>query len=266
MTKIKIILGLLYLYPLYLTIFTGAVVRSAAIALLISICFWLIRFRSVGRHIDDNDSFLDAVKKRLGVEHTIVKLNMKKNKGGAAGFAIPILPFYVNISNNDEIDTREIIIHELVHVHMAIYGFQVSAFYCFMIFMMAAVFFNSIAYGVAAFVLVLFYMISQEIMAFNLTRKIAREFGFESRYFSKNIFIKYFVIYFLWMAFALTVPYYVSSFFSSQSVQFAVGIAIIILGLILMNKFLYYFSKWFNRVFKDSKNDNIYKSYKLNRL
>ena len=267
--NIKRVLGWAYLYPLYITLSTGAVVKSAIIAAIISALFIVINFfEKKNVQFKEDDSFINTIKKRLGVEHVYVRLNSKKGKNGAAGFAIPILPAYVSIGSHDEIDRREIIIHELAHVHASVYWFQVSAFYCLMTFAMATWFFQSFWYGLMAGVSIVFYMMMQEALAFNITRKIAREQGFESRHFSINIIVKYLVLYSVWISFAFTIPGYISGLFSwaGPGIQAIVGVSVIIIGLLSMNKLLYYFSKWFNKVFKDSKNDKIYKSYKVNRL
>jgi arginine deiminase len=137
------VLGYTFLIPFLYYLFTGKAFYAAGMCIIISGMFWLTR---VGEEdiIDEKRSFLDQVRQKLHVEHVYVKMRKKPLKRSAfGGFAIPILPFFASIGYSEMIDKGEVMVHELVHDNVFIYGFQTALFYLLVAFINAASYFET---------------------------------------------------------------------------------------------------------------------------
>jgi hypothetical protein len=151
-------------------------------------------------------------------------------------------------------------VHELVHDNVFIYGFQTALFYLLVAFINAASYFGTWDIIIPTAVALLFFMVIQEVIAFSKTHKIASEFGFEARMVSKNVVAKYIIYYSAWIAFVGLII-----FVQAKSGSNLLALAVLVVGAVLLNKVFYYFGKWFNKTFKDVKNNKLYKLNQVNK-
>jgi hypothetical protein len=180
----------------FIFVFFDMVEYSIIIAALTSILFWM-SYILFPPKIDHTASLEDRVKQRLGVEHMKVWFKKKSsNKVAFGGFAIPVLPLFVTAGFNSSLDRVEVLIHELVHAHYFIYGFQTAAMY-----MVLAMFKYNIVFSFGALII---FMLIQEYITFNKTRSIAEEFGYKTRKWSGITFLKYVIYYGGWILFVMT--------------------------------------------------------------
>jgi len=225
------------------------IVLSFFIAIVCSWIFWLTTLFYKGPEIHETDSLLHKIKKRLQVEHVTVKIRKKQMKKVAfGGFAVPLLPFYVSIGWNDAVDKTEAMIHELVHDHYFIYGYQTAVMYVTLMFVMVGVVLKTPLSILGAILVPLGFMLFQEYLAFTYTHRVAAEFGIDVREWSYKIFTKYLIYYTCWIGFIASVMYIGNTF------GFIPGIAYLVVGFIAVQKGFYLFGVWFNKHFPDKKN------------
>lgn len=252
--RIRSVLGFGFIIP-FLALFWN-VYAAATICFALSCMFWITNIGEV-RNSDGALSLQDRIKRRLGVEHMVIWMRKKPMKKVAfGGFAIPVMPVFVTAGFNENISKVETTIHELVHAYYFIYGFQSFVLYAF-VALVTSVRMN-FAGVVAAVGFVICYMLFQEYIAFNLTQKIAVEYGYSVRAWNRYVFIKYVIYYCIWFAMCLGI-FFVYFMYSRTT-----GILVAIAGFLIFNRVMLKISSFFNR--RDKQNNKLYKYDKLNKL
>lgn len=254
-SRIRNVLGFGYIIPL-VVLLTGRMFWAALICFILSCMFWITNI-GASKDIDQSLSLQDKLKRRLGVEHMIIWMRKKPiNKVAFGGFAIPIVPIFVAAGFNESIDKIEATIHEIVHAHYFIYGFQSFVLYAFLAVMTSIrISWMALFFGVATLI---GYMLFQEFITFNMTQRIAKEYGYETRHWTRYTLIKYVLYYTFW--FLMIIIILVVYFGFSKTT----GILLAILGFLVFNRFMLKVARYFNR--RDKQNNKFYKFDKFNKL
>lgn len=193
----KILIGGSIITVIYL--FTGEEYKAVLSSVIMCILMYMTRGKQVEQKEEFPESYDDTVTyiQKLLKTPVIVKRSKREKRGAIGGFAITIFPAFVYASEVAELprkDNMESIIHEHVHIMWLVYGFQFPVL--IMIFALLDKWWQFIP-------AVFCFLMLQEMITYEYTKKIAKEHKMEFRGFNLNVVLKYvyyYPSYILWCA------------------------------------------------------------------